>query len=48
MHILDYVLRTKNANLDVKQSVKHIVRIDNVMRMHIASYRLIMIGYDAL
>ena len=26
------------VNLDVKQSVKHIVRIDNVIRMDILSY----------
>jgi hypothetical protein len=32
----------------VKQSVKHIVRIDNVTCMHILMYNLIVIGQDAL
>ena len=37
-----------NIFTDVKQSVKHIVRIDNVIRMDILSYSLIVIGQDAL
>ena len=36
------------VNLDVKQSVKHIVRIDNDIRMHILMYSLIVMGQDAL
>ena len=39
------ILRT--LILDVKQTVKHIVPIDNVIRMHILSYSLIVIGHDA-
>ena len=39
------ILRT--LNLDVKQSVKHIVRIDNDIRIHILMYSLIVIGHDA-
>ena len=40
------ILRT--LNLDVKQSVKHIVPIDNDIRIHILMYSLIVIGHDAL
>ena len=36
------------VNLTVKQNVKHIVRIDNVIRIHILMYSLIVIGHDAL
>ena len=39
------ILRT--LNLDVKQSVKHIVRIDNVIRIHILMYSLIVVEHDA-
>ena len=35
------------VNLTVKQNVKHIVRIDNVIRIHILMYSLIVIGHDA-
>lgn len=47
MHINVYVLCTKNADLDIKQNVKYIVNIDNVMRMHILCYRLSIIEHDA-
>ena len=39
------ILRT--LILYVKQSVKHIVPIDNVIRIHILMYSLIVIGHDA-
>ena len=39
------ILRT--LILDVKQSVKHIVPIDNAIRIHILVYSLIVIGHDA-
>ena len=39
------ILRT--LILDVKQTVKHIVRIDNAIRIHILMYSLIVIGHDA-
>ena len=39
------ILRTLNS--DVKQSVKHIVRIDNVIRIHILMYSLIVVEHDA-
>ena len=39
------ILRT--LNLTVKQSVKHIVPIDNAIRIHILMYSLIVIGHDA-
>ena len=39
------ILRT--LILDVKQTVKHIVRIDNDIRIHILMYSLIVIGHDA-
>jgi len=39
------ILRT--LILDVKQSVKHIVRIDNTNGIHISSYSLIVISYVA-
>jgi len=32
---------------DVKQSVKHIVPIDNVISIHILMYSLIVIGHNA-
>ena len=35
------------VNLDVKQSVKHIVRVDNDIRKHTLSYSLIVIEQDA-
>ena len=35
------------VNLTVKQSVKHIVRIDNNIRMDILMYSLIVISYVA-
>ena len=35
------------VNLTVKQNVKHIVPIDNVIRIHILMYILIVISYDA-
>ena len=35
------------VNLTVKQNVKHIVPIDNAIRMHILSYSLIVISYGA-
>ena len=35
------------VNLYVKQSVKHIVPIDNAIRIHILIYSLIVIGHDA-
>ena len=33
--------------IDVKQSVKHIVRIDNAIRIHILMYSLIVVEHDA-
>ena len=39
------ILRT--LILDVKQTVKHIVRIDNVIRIHILMYGLIVVEHDA-
>ena len=39
------ILRT--LILDVKQTVKHIVPIDNAIRIHILMYSLIVIGHDA-
>ena len=39
------ILRT--LILDVKQSVKHIVRIDITNGIHILGYSLIVIGHDA-
>ncbi len=35
------------VNLTVKQSVKHMMPIDNVIRIHILMYSLIVIGQDA-
>ena len=32
---------------DVKQTVKHIVRIDNAIRIHILMYSLIVVEHDA-
>ena len=39
------ILRT--LILDVKQTVKHIVRIDNAIRIHILMYSLIVVEHDA-
>ena len=39
------ILRT--LILDVKQTVKHIVRIDNAIRIHILMYSLIVVKHDA-
>ena len=39
------ILRT--LILDVKQTVKHIVRIDNAIRIHILMYSLIAVEHDA-
>ena len=39
------ILRTLNS--DVKQSVKHIVRIDNAISIHILMYSLIVVEHDA-
>ena len=35
------------VNLTVKQNVKHIVLIDNTIRIHILMYSLIMVEHDA-
>ena len=35
------------VNLNVKKSVKHVVPIDNVIRIHISMYSMIVVEHDA-